>query len=256
LNNKLFVWGLIALLIIPSLTLNVQAENGTFFERTQQLSDVVYYLIRDNTIGFNRMTVTFINETEFAGGMYSASRTYNCTFSNEEITLCKSFTEDVFLHEFGHYVNGPGTLQIPENISEYGWFVNNSCSAPMTYGGQDLTEVCRLSECFIEGGVNVRGEDFAEVFRFYLTHGLEFRELIDTYGTDSTIARKYYWMRDNIFGGKEFNSSSVLLCTLTGDYFPCDDVSLSEVVSLINLWVDDEASLREVVTLINRWASD
>ena len=242
-------------MILPALTDNVLAENLTFFERTDKLSDTVYYLIKDNTIGFNRTTVTFLNVTECAGGMYSASHTYNCTFSNEEITLCESFTEDVFLHEFGHYVNGPGTLQIPENISEWAWYVNNSCSAPMTYGGQDLTEVCRLSECFIDGGVNVRGEDFAEVFRFYLIHGQEFRQLIATNGTNSTIARKYYWMRDNMFDGKEFNNSSIL-CSLAGDYPPCDDVSLSEVVDLINKWVDDEASLREVITLINAWASD
>lgn len=43
-------------------------------------------------------------------------------------------------------------------------------------------------------------------------------------------------------------------CTLAGDYPPCDDVTLSEVVGLINLWSSTNAELDEVVDLINKWA--
>ena len=43
-------------------------------------------------------------------------------------------------------------------------------------------------------------------------------------------------------------------CELAGNYEPCGNVSLSEVVSLINLWANNTAALRDVITLINAWA--
>jgi hypothetical protein len=43
-------------------------------------------------------------------------------------------------------------------------------------------------------------------------------------------------------------------CALVGDNIPCDSVSLSEVVSLINQWARGGATLRDVVRLINAWA--
>jgi hypothetical protein len=52
------------------------------------------------------------------------------------------------------------------------------------------------------------------------------------------------------------SEQEIFICDLAGDYWPCDEVELSEVVSLITLWIGDEASLREVVALINAWASD
>jgi hypothetical protein len=44
-------------------------------------------------------------------------------------------------------------------------------------------------------------------------------------------------------------------CSLVGDNEPCDSVSLSEIVSLINQWARGGATLSDVVKLINRWAS-
>jgi hypothetical protein len=43
-------------------------------------------------------------------------------------------------------------------------------------------------------------------------------------------------------------------CSLAGDYPPCGEVMLSEVVAFINKWVENEAGLNDVIALINAWA--
>ena len=44
-------------------------------------------------------------------------------------------------------------------------------------------------------------------------------------------------------------------CSMAGDNPPCGEVSLSEVVALINEWSQGNASLSDVIALINEWAS-
>jgi parallel beta-helix repeat protein len=44
-------------------------------------------------------------------------------------------------------------------------------------------------------------------------------------------------------------------CELAGNYAPCDTVSLSEVINLINLWVNNTVTLSDVITLITVWAN-
>jgi hypothetical protein len=46
-----------------------------------------------------------------------------------------------------------------------------------------------------------------------------------------------------------------LECTLEGDYAPCDDISLQEVVDAINLWVVDRMALGDIVKLITAWSA-
>ncbi|RLI86885.1 MAG: hypothetical protein DRO76_03210 [Candidatus Altiarchaeales archaeon] len=48
---------------------------------------------------------------------------------------------------------------------------------------------------------------------------------------------------------------SVVTCELPGDYPPCGEVTLEEVVDFILLWAQGQAPLSEVVDLINAWAS-
>jgi hypothetical protein len=60
---------------------------------------------------------------------------------------------------------------------------------------------------------------------------------------------------DIVYQNTTFRFNGNIVCNLKGDYSPCDDVTLSEVVSLINLWADYQASLSEVVELINAWAA-
>jgi hypothetical protein len=40
---------------------------------------------------------------------------------------------------------------------------------------------------------------------------------------------------------------------MPGDYSPCGEVTLSEVIEAINRWAVDELSLAEVIDLINAW---
>lgn len=44
-------------------------------------------------------------------------------------------------------------------------------------------------------------------------------------------------------------------CDLSGDYPPCGEVTLSEVVDFINQWAQGQALLADVIDLINAWAS-
>jgi len=44
------------------------------------------------------------------------------------------------------------------------------------------------------------------------------------------------------------------VCELPGDYPPCGEVTLEEVVDFINLWSLSQADLGDVVNLINAWA--
>ncbi len=43
-------------------------------------------------------------------------------------------------------------------------------------------------------------------------------------------------------------------CAIHGDYPPCGSISISEIVSYINLWAVGQATLGDVVALINAWA--
>ena len=50
-------------------------------------------------------------------------------------------------------------------------------------------------------------------------------------------------------------TTTIGACSLVGDYPPCGDISLLEVVDLINMWATDKASVGDVVALITRWAT-
>jgi hypothetical protein len=57
----------------------------------------------------------------------------------------------------------------------------------------------------------------------------------------------------NITGATTLSVTEFVGCELSGDYWPCDDVTLNEVVSYINLWIRHEATLAQVVRLIVAW---
>jgi hypothetical protein len=44
-------------------------------------------------------------------------------------------------------------------------------------------------------------------------------------------------------------------CSLAGDYPPCGEVTLAEVIDMINRWVENEEALNDVAALINAWAT-
>ena len=44
------------------------------------------------------------------------------------------------------------------------------------------------------------------------------------------------------------------VCELPGDYPPCGEITLAEVIDFILLWAQGFAELEDVVNLINAWA--
>ena len=44
-------------------------------------------------------------------------------------------------------------------------------------------------------------------------------------------------------------------CELSGDYPPCGEVTLGEVVNYINLWSEGQVGLEDVINLIDAWAA-
>lgn len=51
------------------------------------------------------------------------------------------------------------------------------------------------------------------------------------------------------------STSSTLACTETGNYPPCGEIDLQEIVNAINEWIDGGYSLEEVIDLIVAWAT-
>jgi hypothetical protein len=74
------------------------------------------------------------------------------------------------------------------------------------------------------------------------------------YGTGVNTVQNYVWANVSHFSNYAVGGES-LSCGLEGDYSPCVEVSLNEVIALINKWAADEATLAEVVALINGWAA-
>jgi len=48
--------------------------------------------------------------------------------------------------------------------------------------------------------------------------------------------------------------ATTVVCNLLGDYPPCDEVTLAEVIDFINQWAVGNAELSGVIGLINAWA--
>lgn len=64
----------------------------------------------------------------------------------------------------------------------------------------------------------------------------------------------YYGLRT--FGTQQQCLDSLnATCTITGDYAPCGQVTLQEVIGLINKWAAGSAELSEVIGLINAYSA-
>jgi parallel beta-helix repeat protein len=50
------------------------------------------------------------------------------------------------------------------------------------------------------------------------------------------------------------STTTQIQCTLPGDYPPCGEIALQEVINEINKWATGTATLGEVIDLINSWA--
>jgi len=74
------------------------------------------------------------------------------------------------------------------------------------------------------------------------------------YGTGVNTVQNYVWANVSHFSNYAVGGES-LSCSLVGDYSPCGEVTISEVIAMINKWAIDEATLTDVVSLINGWAA-
>ena len=68
----------------------------------------------------------------------------------------------------------------------------------------------------------------------------------NSYGTDGVQCSNGNWYSPQ----NDYYS----ICILNGDYWPCGIITISEIVTRINLWVAGESTLNEVVALIVQWA--
>jgi len=188
-------------------------EKGTITQETiDRLSSFVklFYLTKDNKIGFrhrpNEFKLSFASSG--GGGLYGVSQSASCLIIEDTLAFgaLAPTWENSLAHEFGHMISTAETVQLPES-----WKLPAvSCNVPMTdEKGEDLTELCQDESCFTGCcGILPRTEDFAEVFRMYSLHGPEFRQEIVS-DPNSILAKKYKWMQENIFNGKEFTSSKL-----------------------------------------------
>ncbi len=72
-------------------------------------------------------------------------------------------------------------------------------------------------------------------------------------GFGSDINGKYVWAKVSHFSYYTVGGES-LSCILAGNYAPCGEVTLQEIVDFINKWADNQASLSDVMNLITAWA--
>ncbi|NIO21848.1 MAG: hypothetical protein GTN76_14240 [Candidatus Aenigmarchaeota archaeon] len=103
--------------------------------------------------------------------------------------------EDGVVHEFGHFVS-------------YRMFNNGYAKPPP---GWTFTSESTDPKDFISGYNDAWTEDFAEVFRFYLLHGPEFRNRVKN-RSGSVLEKKYNYMKDRVFRGIEFSCSKIQNC--------------------------------------------
>jgi hypothetical protein len=120
--------------------------------------------------------------------------------------------------------------------------------------------------------------DMPGALRFKVNGGMPVTSTTTTTTTTTTLACSMLWWYDNdhpacnqsefcasyaYYGLRTFQTQQECLdslnstCTLFGDYAPCGQVTLMEVIAVINKWAVGSAQLNEVIDIINAYkASD
>lgn len=151
-----------------------------------------------------------------------------------------------FIHEYAHYLDGYmydnqqdlATSRGIINTNEFraiSYDTSNNCnpdSVSSNWGffrlknpGNEKNEFLTQYAAFSirktgDEGCRSSSEDFAESFTMYIMQGNTFRKLAET---KPVIAQKYTWLKNNVFGGKEYftgNSQNIALINqaLTAPY--------------------------------------
>lgn len=84
----------------------------------------------------------------------------------------------------------------------------------------------------------------------------EIRVYFAPYGTQGSVVPES-GIHSVIFNGTSYTTTTTIDddCSLPGDYDPCNQVSLAEVIDFITLWATDGATLAGVIDLITAWAT-
>jgi hypothetical protein len=72
--------------------------------------------------------------------------------------------------------------------------------------------------------------------------------------TSSTTTTSSTTSTTTTTSGSSTTSTTTMPCSLAGDYLPCGEITLSEIVDAINQWANGALSLSDVIDLINAWA--
>lgn len=134
---------------------------------------------------------------------------------------CNDMTDDVltsvFVHEMGHIVDtglyeGKAAAGLSVyNDSRAAVFKNDPSINFYSISWKDTSHVVSGSTAFDFVTQYARSnpfEDFAESYNFYLLHGSQFKFMAKT---NARLARKYTYLRDNVFSGKEYINNNIKL---------------------------------------------
>lgn len=134
---------------------------------------------------------------------------------------CNDMTDDVltsvFVHEMGHIVDtglydGKSAAGLSVyNDSRATVFKNDPSIDFYAISWKNTSHVVSGSTAFDFVTQYARSnpfEDFAESYNFYLLHGSQFKFMTKT---NARLARKYAYLRDNVFSGKEYVNNDIKL---------------------------------------------
>lgn len=134
---------------------------------------------------------------------------------------CNDITDEVltsvFVHEMGHIVDtglydGRSVAGVSAfNDSRTSVFKNDPSIDFYNISWKDTTHVNRNSTAFdfvTQYAMTSPFEDFAESYHFYLLHGSQFKFMVKS---NPRLSRKYAFLRDKVFHGKEFTNNTFKL---------------------------------------------
>jgi hypothetical protein len=166
--------------------------NSLPIEATSQLKNLTLYFSEDGRRGLG-------------GGSTIILRCQNVT--DEELVA-------VLVHEMGH-ITDTGVMVGTESAGESGFMdgsnpVYSDDPSVAFYNLSFSSETAKLPTAtdldFVSGYAQTDPfEDFAETYTYYLLHGKEFRELAKV---NLTLAKKYNFLKNNVFKGEEYDNGS------------------------------------------------
>lgn len=161
------------------------------------------------------------------------------------------------------------TVTLPENMcwsEDMGFLYRTKYQARKfckcatgTYGYESYSESSgeRATYSYIDTGDNDNWEtscsdEYHQIFRVKCTDNIWYYTNEDYFIPTSSTSTS---TSSTSTAASSTTTSTSMPCSLAGDYPPCGEITLAEIVAHINLWAAGEVPLAEVVALVNAWAS-